>query len=216
MSGRSSQGFWSAGIPSTRRIESAYRCVRSWTVSSTGVAPAVSGTNCPRSLATTAPCIGISKPGAPWTSSTISGASWCSDARNWTASNGSGSRPMRRWATPWASPRCPKTQSGRIPQTGEKGVKRSIVVDGDGGPLGVVIAGANVHDTKLLADTLEVMVLFPPPPPPGQAPHLCSDKGYDNPTGHDAAAEYGYTGHIRRIGDEPFDENHEKRHRARR
>jgi|TARA_B100000809_G_C14981612_1_gene474727 putative transposase len=95
-------------------------------------------------------------------------------------------------------------------------VKRSIVVDGDGGPLGVVIAGANVHDTKLLAATLESMVLFPPPPLPGESQHLCLDKGYDNPTGHEAVSEYGYTDHIRRIGEEKFDENQEKRHPARR
>ncbi|MDP6421112.1 MAG: hypothetical protein QF672_07245 [SAR202 cluster bacterium] len=42
------------------------------------------------------------------------------------------------------------------------------------------------------------------------------DKGYDNPTGHTAVAEYGYTGHVRRIGEEKLDENHEKRHPARR
>ena len=34
---------------------------------------------------------------------------------------------------------------------GKKGTKRSIIVEQDGGPLGAVIAGANVHDTKLLA-----------------------------------------------------------------
>ena len=95
-------------------------------------------------------------------------------------------------------------------------MKRSIVVDGDGGPLGVVIAGANVHDTKLLGETLDSMALFPPPPLPGELQHLCLDKGYDNPTGHAAAAEYGYTEHIRRIGEEKLDENHEKRHPARR
>ncbi len=30
------------------------------------------------------------------------------------------------------------------------GTKRSLLVEADGGPLAVVIAGANVHDTKLL------------------------------------------------------------------
>jgi putative transposase len=30
------------------------------------------------------------------------------------------------------------------------GVKRSLLVDGEGGPLGLTVAGANVHDTKLL------------------------------------------------------------------
>ena len=33
------------------------------------------------------------------------------------------------------------------------GSKRSVLVDGSGGPLSVVVAGANVHDTKLLRQT---------------------------------------------------------------
>jgi len=33
-------------------------------------------------------------------------------------------------------------------------VKRSLVVEAHGGPLGVVIDGANVHDAKLLKQTL--------------------------------------------------------------
>jgi len=31
---------------------------------------------------------------------------------------------------------------------------------------------------------------------------MCLDKGYDNPTGHEAAQKHGYTAHIRRIGEE--------------
>ena len=31
---------------------------------------------------------------------------------------------------------------------------------------------------------------------------LCLDKGYDNPTGHQAVAAHGYRGHVRRIGEE--------------
>lgn len=39
----------------------------------------------------------------------------------------------------------------------KKGVKRSLLVEADGGPLAVVIAEANVHDTKLLEATLEAI-----------------------------------------------------------
>ena len=46
--------------------------------------------------------------------------------------------------------------------------------------------------------------------------HLCLDKGYDNPTGEAAAAQFGYVPHIRRIGEEKLDEQREKRHPARR
>lgn len=90
-----------------------------------------------------------------------------------------------------------------------------MLVEADGGPLAVCIAGANVHDTKLLADTLDAIVVERPQPDE-QEQNLCLDKGYDNPTGHQAAKEAGYVAHIRRIGEEKRDENGEKNHPARR
>jgi putative transposase len=95
-------------------------------------------------------------------------------------------------------------------------VKRSLVVEADGGPLGLAIAGANVHDTKLLAKTLAAIVVERPAPTAGAPQQLCLDKGYDNPTGHQAAVAHHYTPHIRRIGEEKFDERRRKRHPARR
>jgi putative transposase len=85
---------------------------------------------------------------------------------------------------------------------GKNGTKRSLVVDEQGGPLGAVIAGANRHDTKLLRATIEAIVVARPAPTPERPQHLCLDKAYDNPTGHEAVAALGYTGHIRRIGEE--------------
>ena len=85
---------------------------------------------------------------------------------------------------------------------GKKGTKRSVLVDEQGGPLGVVIAGANRHDTKLLRATIEAIVVERPAPTAEKPQHLCLDKAYDNPTGHEAVAATGYTGHIRRIGEE--------------
>ena len=95
-------------------------------------------------------------------------------------------------------------------------MKRSLLVEAAGGPLAIVVAGANVHDTKLLAATLEAIVVERPQPTADKPQHLCLDKGYDNPTGHQAAAEHHYVPHIRRIGEEKFDENKQKRHPARR
>jgi putative transposase len=95
-------------------------------------------------------------------------------------------------------------------------VKRSLVVEANGGPLGIAIAGAHVHDTKLLAQTLDTIVVERPAPTAEAPQHLCLDKGYDNPTGYQAAAAYHYTPHIRRIGEEKFDERRRKRHPARR
>ena len=72
---------------------------------------------------------------------------------------------------------------------GKNGVKRSVIVDQDGGPLGVVVAGANVHDAKLLAETIEAVVVDRPETTVDHPQHLCLDKGYDNPTGRAAAGE---------------------------
>lgn len=99
---------------------------------------------------------------------------------------------------------------------GKNGVKRSVLVEGDGGPLALVVAGANVHDTKLLAATLEAIVVERPQPTEAAPQHLCLDKGYDNPTGRAAAAQQGYVPHIRRIGEEKLDAQQERRYPARR
>jgi putative transposase len=90
-----------------------------------------------------------------------------------------------------------------------------VIVDGDGGPLGVVVAGANVHDTKLLRATIEAIVVQRPDPELNEQ-HLCLDKGFDNPTGHAAAEDGCYTPHIRRIGEEKLDEKKRKTQPARR
>jgi putative transposase len=42
--------------------------------------------------------------------------------------------------------------------------KKSVVVERSGGPLGAVIEGANVHDTKLLEQTIEAIVVERPDP----------------------------------------------------
>ena len=96
------------------------------------------------------------------------------------------------------------------------GTKRSVIVEADGGPLGVVVAPANVHDTKLLEKTIDAIVVDRPEPTKKNPQHLCLDKGYDNPTGHAAAKKKHYASHIRRIGEEKLDENGRKRHPARR
>ena len=96
------------------------------------------------------------------------------------------------------------------------GSKRSVLVEESGGPLSVVVAGANVHDTKLLELTLENIVVVRPECTEEEPQNLCLDKGYDNPTGHGTVAAYGYQAHIRRIGEEKLDHLGEKRYPARR
>lgn len=99
---------------------------------------------------------------------------------------------------------------------GKAGTKRSLLVEGRGGPLSIVVAGANVHDTKLLPATLDAIVITRPDPTEEKPQHLCLDKGYDNPTGHQAVSEHRFQAHIRRIGEEKLDPSGQKRYPARR
>jgi putative transposase len=89
-------------------------------------------------------------------------------------------------------------------------VKRRLVVEADGGPLGATSAGANVHDTKLLAATLEAVVVERPQPTEARAQPPCLDAGDDHPTGHQPVAAYQYIPPSRRIGEENLDLNGQK------
>jgi putative transposase len=98
----------------------------------------------------------------------------------------------------------------------KNGTQRSLLTEGGGGPVAVVVAPANVHDTKLLAPTLAALVVERPRPTPQQPQHLCLDKAYDNPTGEAAVNQHGYSGHIRRIGEASPPAHRQPQHPARR
>ena len=76
-----------------------------------------------------------------------------------------------------------------------------MLTDGAGGPLAAIVAPANRHDSQLLQQTIEAVVV-PRPTPEEVEENLCLDKAYDNPSGEAAAVNGGYTPHIRRIGEE--------------
>ena len=99
---------------------------------------------------------------------------------------------------------------------GKAGSKRSLLVEGQGGPLSIVVAGANAYDATLLDETLEAIVVERPQLTEDDPQHLCLDKGYDNPSGRRAVARHGYRPHIRRIGEEKLDGSGRKRYPARR
>ena len=81
-------------------------------------------------------------------------------------------------------------------------MKRSLLVEKDGGPLAVVLAGANIPDAQLLAQTLDAVIVERPEPEPKYPQHLCLDKGYDNDTGWEATVDREYLPHIALIRDE--------------
>jgi len=75
-------------------------------------------------------------------------------------------------------------------------VKKSLIVEADGGPLGITIAGANVPDAQLLDATIAAIVLERPPVDEDDEQHLALDKGYDNDTGYGACLDHNYVPHI--------------------
>jgi putative transposase len=95
------------------------------------------------------------------------------------------------------------------------GTKKHVLVEQHGGPLGVVIAGANVNDHKLLKDTIDAIVVERPDPKE-ILQHLCLDKAYDNKSTHQLCGEAGYVPHVRRIGEEKLNTWGKKTHPARR
>lgn len=69
---------------------------------------------------------------------------------------------------------------------------------------------------KLLEQMIEGIVVDRPVPTEENPQNLCLDKGFDNPTGWKVTQEHDYIPHIRRIGEEKWDESKRKRHPARR
>ena len=53
------------------------------------------------------------------------------------------------------------------------------------------MAGANVHDCKLLKQTIEAVVVERPKSRQSSQQRLCLDRGYENPTGREAAEATG-------------------------
>jgi putative transposase len=85
---------------------------------------------------------------------------------------------------------------------GKLGTKRSTLSDGHGLPLAMVVAGANVHDLKLTAPTLDALVVERPLPTAEQPQRLCLDAGYDYDLSRFAAQQRGYIAHIRPRGED--------------
>ena len=77
-------------------------------------------------------------------------------------------------------------------------LKRSVLVDGKGVPLGITVDAANRHDMKMTKATLQSIVVHRPEPTIRLKQHMCMDKGYDFPEVHELLEDYGYyTIHIR-------------------
>ncbi len=108
-------------------------------------------------------------------------------------------------------------KTGRNPtDRGKRGVKRSLLTEGHGVPIGLAIDGANRHDMKLVEATLASIPVARPGPTPERPQHLCLDKGYDYDAVRRTVAEYGCTAHIRTRGEEAAAKREIPGYRARR
>jgi transposase len=79
---------------------------------------------------------------------------------------------------------------------GRNGRMRSLLVDGRGVPLALVASGANVHDVKLLAATVDQVVRTRPVAKARNPQYLCADAGYKGAPARQAAKRRDYRSHI--------------------
>jgi transposase len=108
-------------------------------------------------------------------------------------------------------------QTGKNPtDRGKIGTKRSLLTDGQGVPLGLAVSGANVHDKRLVRETIASIAIARPIPTAQARQNMCQDKGYDYPDVRQLVAEYGYTAHIPVRGSDPSKQKPMPGYRARR
>jgi transposase len=106
---------------------------------------------------------------------------------------------------------------------GKQGTKRSLLTEGGGVPIGVVVEGSNRNDFKLLRETIESIAIERPLPTlheeeeeEEQQQGMCLDKGYDYDEVREILKEFGFTAHIRARGEEAQAIKREAGYKARR
>src|SRR5262249_5057402 len=94
-------------------------------------------------------------------------------------------------------------KTGRNPtDRGKSGVKRSLLVDAEGVPVGLAVDGANRNDMKLVEATLESIPVERLEATEEEPQGMCMDKGYDYATVGEIVEEFGFTAHIKARGEE--------------
>ena len=85
---------------------------------------------------------------------------------------------------------------------GKKGVKRHILTEKNGLPVGLTVTAANVHDVKQAEQVLNEMPFLPPEPDYENPQGFCADAGYDSRAIRRFIEERGYEDHIKSRWDE--------------
>ena len=83
---------------------------------------------------------------------------------------------------------------------GKQGVKRSIMTEGRGVPIGLEVEGANRVDFKMAKATVVNIAVERPAVEETGKQHMCLDKGYDYAEIDDLMKTFGFTAHIARRG----------------
>lgn len=98
----------------------------------------------------------------------------------------------------------PEATGSNPTDRGKAGAKRTLLTDAKGIPLAVVLSGANRHDSQMLAEVLDAVVV-PLPEDDGER-HLCLDRGYDTPKCRETVVARRLIAHIpkRASADQPL------------
>jgi len=108
-------------------------------------------------------------------------------------------------------------KTGRNPtERGKSGVKRSLLTEGHGVPIGLAIDGANRHASKLVQATIERIVAERPEVTEEEEQGMCLDEGYDYDAVRATLEEFGFTAHIKARGEEAKELKEEAGKRAQR
>jgi putative transposase len=94
---------------------------------------------------------------------------------------------------------CCQENAGRNPtDRGKPGVKRSLLTDAGGLPIGLAVGGANTPDISMFLDTWESSLV----PIMGSGAGVCLDKGYDAQWVRNAIEIFDCEPHVRARGEE--------------
>lgn len=108
-------------------------------------------------------------------------------------------------------------ETGRSPvDRGKQGTKRSVLIDGRGAPLSVVVAGANTNDKTIAVQTIDEMVALRPEKRVYRLHHICLDKGYDYRDVIEGVLERDFILHLKKRGIKEEEVTGPRRYPARR
>jgi transposase len=108
-------------------------------------------------------------------------------------------------------------KTGKNPTDRAKsGVKRSVLTEGHGIPIGLTVEGANCHDKRLVEGTLRSIVIRRPMVSNRKRQNMLMDKGYDYADTRQLVSHWGYTAHIKARGEEVEEKRRVPGYRARR